>query len=108
MECTERDASAPMGLWGCVRHIHTATVMGTTVRLVAPTGPTERGASDPMGLLSSADHINGNNSGAWASREPQLEAFDDRYGDANLLTCQLRHHRTSLRCSALSREDGRY
>ena len=72
MESTERDASAPMGLWEFARHIRTVTVMGTTVRLVAPTGPTERGASDHMGLRSSAGPISGNNSGAAASREPKL------------------------------------
>ena len=52
----------PNGVWGFASHTRTVTVMGTTVRLVAPTGPTERGASDPMGLRSSAGHISGNNS----------------------------------------------
>jgi hypothetical protein len=47
--------------------------MGTTVRLVVPTDPTERGASDHMGLRSSAGPISGNNSGAAASKERQLE-----------------------------------
>ena len=72
MESTEPDASAPMGLWEFARHIRTITVMGTTVRLVAPTGPTERGASDPMGLRSSAGHIRSNIRRAAASKEPQL------------------------------------
>jgi hypothetical protein len=49
--------------------------MGTTVRLVVPTDPTERGASDHMGLRSSAGPISGNNSGAAASKERQLEGF---------------------------------
>ena len=43
--------------------------------VVAPTVPTERAASDPMGLGSSAGHISGNNSGAAASKEPQLEGL---------------------------------
>ena len=75
MESTERDAPAPMGLWGFANHTRTVTVMGTIVRLVAPTVPTERAASDPMGLGSSAGHISGNNSGAAASKEPQLEGL---------------------------------
>jgi hypothetical protein len=75
MESTEPDASAPMGLWEFARHIRTITVMGTTVRLVVPTDPTERGASDHMGLRSSAGPISGNNSGAAASKERQLEGF---------------------------------
>jgi hypothetical protein len=50
MESTERDVWAPMGLWEFARLIRTTTVMGTTVRLVAPTAPTERGASGLMGL----------------------------------------------------------
>jgi hypothetical protein len=76
MQSTEPDASAPMGLWEFARHIRTTTVMGTTtVRLVAPTGPTERGASDHMGLRSSAGPISGNNSAAAASKERQLEGF---------------------------------
>jgi hypothetical protein len=45
-----------MGLWEFASNIRIVTVMGTTVRLVAPTGLTERGASDPMGLRSSAGH----------------------------------------------------
>ena len=57
MESTERDASAPMGLWEFANHIRTITVMGTTVRLVAPTVPTEPGVSDPMALRSFAGHI---------------------------------------------------
>jgi hypothetical protein len=62
-----------MGLWEFARHIRTTTVMGTTtVRLVVPTDLTERGASDHMGLRSSAGPISGNNSGAAASKEPQL------------------------------------
>ena len=65
----------PNGVWGFASHTRTVTVMGTTVRLVAPTGPTERGASDPMGLRSFAGHISGNNSGAAASKEPQLEGL---------------------------------
>ena len=64
-----------MGLWEFARHIRTITVMGTTVRLVAPTGPTERGASDPMGLRSSAGHIRSSIRRAAASKEPQLEEF---------------------------------
>jgi hypothetical protein len=82
MESTEPDASAPMGLWEFARHIRTITVMGTTVRLVAPTGPTEQDASDPMGLRSSAGHISGNNPGAAASREPKLEGFAHRTQEA--------------------------
>jgi hypothetical protein len=64
--------------WGCgsfASHIRTVTVMGTTVRLVAPTAPTEPGVSDLMGLPSFGGHISGNNSGAAASREPQLEGI---------------------------------
>jgi hypothetical protein len=72
MESTEPDASAPMGLWEFANHIRIVTVMGTTVRLVAPTAPTEPGASDLMGLPSSGGHISGKNSGAAASREPKL------------------------------------
>ena len=75
MESTEPDASVPMGLWEFTRHIRTITVMGTTIRLVVPTDPTEPAASDPMGLRSSAGPISGNNSGAAASKEPQLEGF---------------------------------
>ena len=75
MESTEPDASVPMGLWEFTRHIRTITVMGTTIRLVVPTDPTERGASDHMGLRSSAGPISGNNSGAAASKERQLEGF---------------------------------
>ena len=40
--------------------IRTVTVMGTTVRLIAPMARTERGVSDPMGLRSSAGHIRSN------------------------------------------------
>src|ERR1700731_662144 len=75
MESTEPDAAVPMGLWEFTRHIRTITVMGTTIRLVVPTDPTERGASDHMGLRSSAGPISGNNSGAAASKERQLEGF---------------------------------
>jgi len=67
MESTERDASAPMGLWEFASHIRTVTDMGTTVRLVAPMAPTERAASDLMEVRSSAGHISGNNSAAVAS-----------------------------------------
>jgi hypothetical protein len=73
MESTERDASAPMGLWEFARPIRTITVMGTTVRLVVLTDPTERGASDHMGLRSSANHISDNRQEAVASGEPQRE-----------------------------------
>jgi hypothetical protein len=65
MESTERDVSAPMGLSEFASHIRTITVMGTTVRLIAPTDPIVRGASDPMGLRSSAGHISGNNHGEY-------------------------------------------
>src|SRR5580704_5399418 len=76
MESTEPDASAPMGLWEFARHIRTTTATGTTtVRLVVPTDLTERGASDHMGLRSSAGPISGNNSGAAASKERQLEGL---------------------------------
>jgi hypothetical protein len=50
-------ASDPMGLWEFVSHIRGITVIGTRVRLVAPTVPTERGASDRMGLRSFVGHI---------------------------------------------------
>jgi hypothetical protein len=50
-------ASDPMGLWEFASHIRGITVIGTRVRLVAPTVPTERGASDRMGLRSFAGHI---------------------------------------------------
>jgi hypothetical protein len=66
MESIERGVSDPMGLWEFASHIRIITVMDTTVRSIAPTGPTERGASDPMGLRSSAGHISGNNPGAAA------------------------------------------
>jgi hypothetical protein len=49
MESTERDASAPMGLWEFASHIRTVTGMGTTIRLVALTVLTERGASAQWG-----------------------------------------------------------
>jgi hypothetical protein len=79
METTEPDASAPMALSEFARHIRTATVTDTTtVRLVVPTGPTERDASDHIGLRSSAGPISGNNSGAAASKERQLEGFGGR------------------------------
>jgi hypothetical protein len=88
MESTEPDASVPMGLWEFARHIRTITVMGTTVRLVAPTGPTERGASDLTGLRSSADHISGNNLEAAASKERQLEGFGvGRRADVGFSRC---------------------
>jgi hypothetical protein len=61
-----------MGLWEFARHIRTTTVMGTTVRLVAPTALTERGASDLTGLRSFGGHIRGDNPAAAASKEPQL------------------------------------
>ena len=47
------------GLWEFASHIRAITVIGTTVRLVAPTVPTERDVSDPMALRSFAGHING-------------------------------------------------
>ena len=57
-------ASDPMVLWEFASHIRAITVIGITVRLVAPTVPTGRGASDPTGLRSFAGHINGNNPAA--------------------------------------------
>ena len=73
MESTERDASAPMGLWEFASHTRTTTVMDTTtVRLVVPTDLTERGASDLTGLRSFGGHIRGDNPAAAASKEPQL------------------------------------
>ena len=73
MESTERDAPAPMGLWGFANHTRTVTVMGTIVRLVAPTVPTGRGASDRMAAQSFAGHINSKNpDGAWW-QEPLLK-----------------------------------
>ena len=62
-----------MGLWEFANHILTITVMGTTVRLVAPTVPTEPGASDPMAARSFTGHISSKNpDGAWW-QEPQVE-----------------------------------
>ena len=101
MESTERDASAPMGLWGFANHTRTVSVMGTIVRLVAPTVPTERAASDPMGLRSSAGHISGNNSGEAASKEPQLEGFrGGRRADLGFSRCG-DHRRPALGIAAL-------
>src|SRR5947209_6495029 len=48
MEYTGRDAWDRMGLWECASHIRTVTVIGTIVRLVAPTVRTGRGVLDPM------------------------------------------------------------
>lgn len=68
MESTERDAWDRMGLWECASHIRTVTVIGTTLRLVAPTVHTERGVSDPMVPRSSAGHISGGNQGQRVSK----------------------------------------
>jgi hypothetical protein len=65
-------ASDPMGLWAFASHIRTITVMGTTVRLLAPTVPTGRGASDPMGLRSFAGHISANNRRGDGEQGPKL------------------------------------
>jgi hypothetical protein len=61
-------ASDPMGLWEFASHIRAITVIGTTVRLVAPTVPTERGALDPMALRSFAGHIDPTTEGAASQR----------------------------------------
>jgi hypothetical protein len=95
MESTERDASAPMGLWEFASHIHTTTVTDTTtVRLVVPTDLTERGASDHMGLRSSADHISGKRQEAVASRSrSEKDLAVDRREDVDFSRCgdQLEH-----------------
>ena len=59
----------PNGAVGeCASHIRTVTVIGTTLRLVAPTVRTERGVSDPMVPRSSAGHISGGNQGQRVSK----------------------------------------
>ena len=71
--CIGLGVSAPTGLWEFATHIRTITVIGTTVRLVAPTVPTERDVSDPMALRSFAGHID-------PTTEATASQRDSRYG----------------------------
>ena len=73
MECIGLGAWDPMGLWESVNHIRTTTVMGTTVRLVAPTVPTGQGALDPMAARSFAGHISSKNPDEAWWRKPLLK-----------------------------------
>ena len=73
MGCIGLGASAPTGLWEFASHTRVITVMGITVRLLAPMAPTGQGVLDPMAAQSFAGHID-------PTTEATASQRDSRYG----------------------------